>query len=343
MTQSETLHALAELNKEVRAWAPADPSIQEKQAVRALLKALNATSLYFSSQSQGAGVDSQTEAELSGLWLEASAAFYGIDAHIAPTLYLKSEAWARKEKWSDEKVRAAKIDIESVSELARDLLAAGGPQIRRSDIVERRWYQKTAFQAAIAGAFIAGIFGIVAALIGLKDQPPAVAKSGSPKPITESQKVVYIMDSPQMRYSKSWPAGVRNTQKILESLLKMRDLDLDLREITLTSEWDQKDLVANANPDLVIIHGSAFVNPDRVEQTKTEAPGEKIDYSMNPEYLRAWGEIDALITYVGTRSKATKFILYSKLGDNDRNRATSIWGGFVGRNKDFEELRSNSV
>ena len=92
-------------------------------APQCLLRALSQTQSYVHDIQSGAAESRVKEQELSHLWGEAAAAFYGVDKDIAPLLQLKSESWAAPSKWSSADIRQPGITLDAVSEKARRFLA----------------------------------------------------------------------------------------------------------------------------------------------------------------------------------------------------------------------------
>lgn len=129
MNGSTILSAFQQLRQWLADWGAAkrEKREQEKQAIRVLLGALTKTQLYLGDLNSGKPADRAREQELANAWADAAGAFFGLNENVAPLLQIKSEAWARPEQWSEQRLDEAGVTIEAISALARKLLAGEDP------------------------------------------------------------------------------------------------------------------------------------------------------------------------------------------------------------------------
>ena len=91
------------------------------EALNAISKALNETSLYYRDIELGITPDPSQEkkAMLVRLWAEAAIPMRVIDFHLSQICELKSEYWLNPKSWSNEKIHEIGIDLESIKEIYR--------------------------------------------------------------------------------------------------------------------------------------------------------------------------------------------------------------------------------
>jgi hypothetical protein len=110
-------------------WLKDQASVRGKRmedAVRALQTAAIQTNLYEVARRKRDTRDTGREADLASLWSAAATAFYRLDADLAERLQLKAEYWTDPEAWTSEQVRSARIGLQQITELTRQLLREGG-------------------------------------------------------------------------------------------------------------------------------------------------------------------------------------------------------------------------
>lgn len=95
---------------------------RERQALRALQRAVLDTSSYIGNLEAGAPGHREEEIRLSELWSDAALKFYGVNDRISPLLHLKAVSWSRPARWIDEKVVEAGITLDEMNELVLQLL-----------------------------------------------------------------------------------------------------------------------------------------------------------------------------------------------------------------------------
>jgi len=190
-----------------------------------------------------------------------------------------------------------------------------GPEIARAPApLQRRfgklpWIAAGVMTAAAIGLFI--LYSHASATAG----PPANAVP-----------VIVLMDT-------SAPAGVydaatreksgTNADDISDAL---RDLPVALHKETISATWNREDQVLKQNPDLIVIHRSAFVHAMVLDfELGYPAPGgssgsRAADASQRPsrdilyERLDALGEdkLDAFLGYIAAANPRTRFLVYSR-------------------------------
>jgi len=105
-----------------------------QEALGSLYTALNETRIYIGWLDRGrygkalsvnnppAQRNEETEAKLSRLWTTAALKLRNIDHELAERCMLKGDYWANPEAWSEDKIKRARIQIDSVFREARKLL-----------------------------------------------------------------------------------------------------------------------------------------------------------------------------------------------------------------------------
>lgn len=104
----------------------------ERKAIKALYVALNETLTYFRriEHPEFAGPDNKdefarnikTEDALSRLWMEAAVELRDVNPDLSQRCFMKGVYWTDRDRWDEEKVRAANIKLEVLLEDARGLL-----------------------------------------------------------------------------------------------------------------------------------------------------------------------------------------------------------------------------
>ncbi len=122
-----TVKALGEVRGWLGTWLAVrnKRSEEEKEAVRALLRAINRTGQYISSRKSGKRRNRKTEMAMSELWLDASVAMFHIDNELAALMQVKATAWSQPDIWSRTKVQEAGISLSKMSERAQQMLQEG--------------------------------------------------------------------------------------------------------------------------------------------------------------------------------------------------------------------------
>ncbi len=85
---------------------------------------------------------------------------------------------------------------------------------------------------------------------------PLISQTGQAK-----NKVVVTMDSPLLVYDEvdpEHPSGSTNTDKISQALKGISELSVS--QVSTNLDWNREDEVRNKNPDLIILHLSAFAS-----------------------------------------------------------------------------------
>ena len=94
-------------------------------AVRALQTAALQTNLYEASFRAGKLRDTTREGELVGLWGSAAGSFFCVDPDLAERLQLKAEYWTEPDAWTPEQIHDARVSLQQITELTRQLLREG--------------------------------------------------------------------------------------------------------------------------------------------------------------------------------------------------------------------------
>ena len=87
-------------------------------ALNALYVATNETRLYIHDRQQ---IDRDVEAALSRLWGAAGIALRKVDRSLADRCFSKATAWVEPEKWNDERIVDANIELNSMYDELRRL------------------------------------------------------------------------------------------------------------------------------------------------------------------------------------------------------------------------------
>ena len=96
-----------------------------EQAVRALQQAAIQTNLYEAALRKGNSRDGNREGTLAGLWGAAASDFYRLDPELAERLQLKAEYWTDPDAWTSEQIMSARISLQQITELTRQVLREG--------------------------------------------------------------------------------------------------------------------------------------------------------------------------------------------------------------------------
>ena len=96
-----------------------------EQAVRALQGAAIQTNLYEAALRKGDSRDAVREGTLAGLWSAAAGSFYRLNPDLAERLQLKAEYWTDPDAWSPKQIMGARISLQQITELTRQLLREG--------------------------------------------------------------------------------------------------------------------------------------------------------------------------------------------------------------------------
>jgi hypothetical protein len=94
----------------------------------------------------------------------------------------------------------------------------------------------------------------------------------------------------------------------------LRDFPLKLYKETLTSSWDREAHVLGQEPDLILIHRSAFFHSMAREFGYAYPPfaSEQAEAEFARLYRIADDKLMALLGIVGTRNPHTRFVVYSR-------------------------------
>jgi|ERR1700731_2637477 len=95
---------------------------RDDAAVRSVLVAVNATKTYLARRDRGEAVDREAEGKLAELWTSAAVNIRRSDMDLATRLEEKADYWANPDNWTDEEVRANRIQIDEIAEEGRRLL-----------------------------------------------------------------------------------------------------------------------------------------------------------------------------------------------------------------------------
>ena len=110
------------------------PDAGYQEALEALYTALNETRIYIGLLDRSKfGLDQgedltaprrsiETEARLSQLWTHASLKLRQVDRDLAERCFDKGDYWAHPDEWTEDDVKRARIQIDSVFRAARRLL-----------------------------------------------------------------------------------------------------------------------------------------------------------------------------------------------------------------------------
>ena len=98
---------------------------RKETAIKALQTAALQTNVYDAMLSRGEARNSAREIELVSLWSSAATCFYRLDPDLAERLQLKAEYWTDPESWTPEQVHSARISLQQITQLTRQLLHEG--------------------------------------------------------------------------------------------------------------------------------------------------------------------------------------------------------------------------
>ena len=98
---------------------------RQEAAIRALQTAVLETNLYETALGRGDQRNLERQRELMGLWGAAAASFYRFDPDLTERLQLKAEYRTDPESWTRENLRGARISLQEITELTRQLLREG--------------------------------------------------------------------------------------------------------------------------------------------------------------------------------------------------------------------------
>jgi Protein kinase domain len=296
------------------------------------------TAAYMSpEQARGNDVDKRTDLWAFGvvLWemLTGARLFEGATVSDALAAVLRAEPnWAtlptntpaliqRLLRRCLEKDRKRRLDSASVCrlEIEETLTAAPAPQ----GPVAPAALLPSAKNAAARWMTVAAVMGLLAAAALLYDVRAASRPAGLP---VNAVPVVVLMDT-------SAPQGVYDPQTRKNSGTNADDvsdalgsLPVALHKETLSATWNREDQIIKQNPDLVVIHRSAFVHAMVLEfelgyslfggpsgaptTTAGPPPSREILYDrLSPIGI---DKLEAFIGYVGGANRSTRFLVYSR-------------------------------
>ena len=109
---------------------------------------------------------------------------------------------------------------------------------------------------------------------------------------TNTEPLVILMDCTHKLLTYSKTKGTN--ADVIENILRDTRLPIRIIKETTSPEWERAAQVKALNPNLIIIHGSAFVNPD--EPVKLENPDD-----------------DKFLTFLKyMKDTSAKFLVYSR-------------------------------
>jgi hypothetical protein len=217
-----------------------------------------------------------------------------------------------------EKDRKRRLDSASVCrlEIEETLTAAPAPQ----GGVAPAALPPSAKNAAARWMMVAAVMGLLAAAALLYDVRAAGRRAGLP---VNAVPVVVLMDT-------SAPQGVYDPQTRKNSGTNADDLSdalgslpVALHKETLSATWNREDQIIKQNPDLVVIHRSAFIHAMVLEfelgyggpsgaPTITAGPPPSMEILHDRLSPIGMDKLEAFIGYVGGANRSTRFLVYSR-------------------------------
>lgn len=195
-----------------------------------------------------------------------------------------------------------------------------------------------------ADAFLAGLLLLVLGLLAVlvvqqwRAQPasaavaPATVAVTQTKPVTAARAanhqatppqtaadprvppIVVIMDTPASHgvYERSTRDKSGTNADDLNDVL--RDLPVVIHKETIGATWDREDQVLKQQPDLILIHRSAFFHSMN-QELGFGYPGESANFDearFRQLYEIADNKLAALLGFIGQESPSTVFLVYSR-------------------------------
>jgi serine/threonine protein kinase len=144
-------------------------------------------------------------------------------------------------------------------------------------------------------------------------------RSSEPVPPRGLQPVIFLMDTPA-------PRGVYDPETRLNSGTNaddlndiLRDLPVVLHKETLGAMWDREDQILKQQPDLIVIHKSAFFHSANLEfgfgYPPFDNPVSTARFSHFYELVNS--KLVAFLGYVALGDPLTKFLVYSRGSGGD--------------------------
>lgn len=132
--------------------------------------------------------------------------------------------------------------------------------------------------------------------------------------VSDNQNVVILMDTaaPGGVYdSVTRSASGTNADDLNDGL---RDLPILLQKETISSTWGREEQIALSNPDLIIIHRSAFFHSMNFDfgAAKLDRETDFGEQYLMPLYEVGENKLFAFLGYIGLRNPGTKFLVYSR-------------------------------
>jgi len=168
---------------------------------------------------------------------------------------------------------------------------------RRVGHVPRRWVLATVVAAALGAA--AGVAG---------------SRYAGSKPARGGPPVVLLMDTPVAHgvYDAEVVARGGTNADTLNDLLS--SVPINIQKETVPSTWNRESYVLDLQPDLVVIHRSAFFHPLNLELGFGYEPfdDDKAKERWSILYRTAEDKLIAFLGLVATACPRTKFLVYSR-------------------------------
>jgi hypothetical protein len=127
------LNPLTAISREIREWTvrvEQNRSAQDEKTRSALkslsIAVLETRSYLGKTTSADKTRNLDKEREISALWNEAQINLRLVDPGLAERCFAKADYWADPSLWSDDKVRQYDIELDSMSDAVRGLLAGSG-------------------------------------------------------------------------------------------------------------------------------------------------------------------------------------------------------------------------
>lgn len=155
---------------------------QQNEFLKVASKAVRRTLSYIRDENKR---DTKTEVELADLWADVAVAARPFDSDLAGRCYIKGNYWANPDKWSDEEVEKAGIEIKRIEKEIGDYfkgkarpkkskqqrtiekakLPNGGLSnsqnaVNKGDKYNEKWYQTNTFKFVIVPLVVALFLGI---------------------------------------------------------------------------------------------------------------------------------------------------------------------------------------
>jgi len=220
-----------------------------------------------------------------------------------------------------EKDRKRRLDSASVGRLEIEETLTAAPALHGSAVPAA--LPPSAKNTAAPWMIVAAVMGLLAAAALLY----AVRTGGRPAgPPVNAVPVVVLMDT-------SAPRGVYDPRTRQNSGTNADDisdalgsLPVALHKETLSATWNREDQIIKQNPDLVVIHRSAFIHAMVLEfelgysvpSGPSGAPTTTTGLPPSTEILRdrlspiGMDKLEAFIGYVGGANPRTRFLIYSR-------------------------------